>query len=224
MAKAGLTGGSELVGADDVRAAVGAVTDMLSAAPRSAPPWQRRAGQLRWPCRNTLAHVVDCLNWYAANLARRSTSDVESPDVAPTVKPRRLVDGLGSAGAILAATVTAAGPDDRGWHPFGIADRSGFAAMGCDEVLVHGFDLAAGLGRPGRPLPFDAPADLAGRVVRRLFPWAPSDADPWSTLLWANGRVALGDRPPETRWLWHCAPLAEWGGRIRRMRPAPPPS
>jgi hypothetical protein len=212
---------AELVRADDVVQAVDAVTGMLASAPRSAPPWLRRAGQLRWPCRNTLAHMVDCLNWYAANLARRSTSDVESPDIAPTLRPSRLVDGLGSAGALLAAAVTAAEPDDRGWHPFGRADRSGFAAMGCDEVLVHGFDLATGLGRPGKPLPFDVPAELAGRVARRLFPWSPDDEDPWTTLLWANGRVALGARPPERRWLWHCAPLAEWDGRIRRMGAAP---
>jgi hypothetical protein len=210
----------EIVGADDVLTAVGAVTAMLSSAPKSAPPWQRRAGQLRWPCRNTLAHMVDCLNWYAANLARRSTSNVESPDMAPSLRPVRLIDALRSAGAILAAAVTAAAPDDRAWHPFGRADRSGFAAMGCDEVLVHGFDLAAGLGRPGRPLAYDVPAELAGRVVRRLFPWSPTDEDPWATLLWANGRAALGARPPERHWLWHCAPLSEWDGRIRRMREA----
>ena len=215
MAAPGVTPPSELVGADDVLTAVGAVTGMLSFAPKSGPAWQRRAGQLRWTCRHTLAHAVDCLNWYAANLARRSTADVESPDIVPTRKPARLIDGLGSAGAILAAAVRAAAPDDRGWHPYGRADRSGFAAMGCDEVLVHGFDLAAGLGRPGQPLPFDVPAELAGRVARRLFPWSPADEDPWTTLLWANGRVALGARPPQTRWLWHCAPLAEWDGHRR---------
>jgi hypothetical protein len=223
MAPVGLMPSAELVSGDDVMQAVNAVTTTLSAAPRSAPPWQRRAGQLRWSCRTTLAHMVDCLNWYAANLARRSTSDVESPDIAPTLRPARLVDALASAGAILTAAVAGAAPDDRGWHPFGRADRSGFAAMGCDEVLVHGFDLAAGLGRPGHPLPFDVPGELAARVVRRLFPWAPTDEDPWTTLLWANGRVALGTRPPETRWLWHCAPLAEWDGRVRRPRPAPSP-
>jgi hypothetical protein len=137
----------DLVGPDDVMAAVDSVAAMLAAAPRSGPPWERRAGQLRWTCRRTLAHVVDCLNWYAANLARRSTADVESPVIEPTLRPARLVDGLRSGGSILAAAVGAAGSDDRAWHPFGCADRSGFAAMGCDEVLVHGWDLSLGLGR-----------------------------------------------------------------------------
>ena len=155
---------------------------------------------------------MDCLNWYAANLARRSTDDVESPDVVPTLSIPRLVDALRSGGAVLTAAVAAAGPGDRGWHPFGVADRSGFAAMGCDEVLVHGYDLATALG-----LPYDPPLDMAARVARRLFPWSPSDLDPWATLLWANGRADLGDRPAEKRWLWHCAPLDQWDGHIRRL-------
>ena len=207
----------DLVRHDDVLAAVEVVAEMLSKLPEDAA-WGNSAGQLEWTCRDTLAHMVDCLNWYAANLARRSTGDVEIPEVAETMAPPQLVDALRSGGAVLAAAVAAAGVDDRAWHPFGIADRSGFAAMGCDEVLVHGFDLAAGLGKRYEP-----PSELAERVVRRLFPWSPEGEDAWATLLWANGRVALGDRRPETQWLWQCAPLAEWNGEVRRWRPKPPP-
>jgi hypothetical protein len=94
-----------------------------------------------------------------------------------------------------------------------MADASGFAAMGCDEILVHGYDLATGL-----DLAYDPPAAAAEATLRRLFPWAPTDTDPWATLLWANGRAALGEQPPEKRWLWQCAPLAEWNGEIRRRR------
>ena len=180
--------------------------------------WEGAAGQLKWTCRDTLAHMVDCLNWYAANLARRSTGDVEVPEVAETLAPSQLIDALRSGGALLSAAVVASAADDRAWHPFGIADRSGFAAMGCDEVLVHGFDLAVGLGKPYEP-----PSELAERVARRLFPWAPEGEDAWTTLLWANGRGPLGDRPPETHWLWQCAPLSEWDGEVRRWRPKPPP-
>jgi hypothetical protein len=60
------------------------------------------------------------------------------------------------------------------------------------------------------------------RVVRRLFPWAPTDVDPWQALRWACGRTALPDRPrlgPD--WWVHCAPLAEWDGTIKR-RTSPP--
>jgi hypothetical protein len=117
-------------------------------------------------------------------------------------------------GTILGQVIAAAGPDARGWHPFGVADRSGFAAMACDEILVHCFDIATGLGLPFAPLPV-----VPGAVARRIFPWTQDvvDGDDWQALLWANGRAPLRDRPPERDWLWHCAPLDEWDGEIRRM-------
>src|SRR5205814_10489271 len=127
--------------------------------------WDAPAGGLDWTCRHTLAHAADCLVWYAANLARASTHLVEVAELARTAPAPILVDALRSAGALLAAAVTAATPEQRGPHPFGVADRSGFAAMGCDEVLVHGADVAAGLG-----VEFAPPADVVDHVVRRLFP------------------------------------------------------
>ncbi|MGH2728617.1 MAG: hypothetical protein ACRDKS_16725, partial [Actinomycetota bacterium] len=55
--------------------------------------------------------------------------------------------------------------------------------------------------------------DVCARVLARLFPWAPRDAEPWAALLWANGRAPLGDRPRQSgEWVWHCKPLAEWDG------------
>jgi uncharacterized protein (TIGR03083 family) len=138
-----------------------------------------------------------------------------NPEVAELSRSEKatvLVDALRSGGALLAAAVSAAEPDQRGWHPFGIADRSGFAAMGCDEALVHGADLAAGLG-----VTFVPPTAVCEHVVSRIFPWAPAGAEPWAALQWANGRTALGDRQPERRWLWHCAPLTEWDGQPRRL-------
>jgi hypothetical protein len=202
---------ADLVTADDVLVAVATVADALAAPAMSEDRWDDRAGTIEWSCRRTLTHVVDCVNWYAANLARCSTGGVEVAEMDPTVRPAVLLDCLRSAGALLAAAVTAAVPGQRGFHPFGIADRSGFAAMGCDEVLVHGGDLAAGLG-----FDFDPPAEVCARILRRIFPWAPADAEPWAALQWANGRAPLGDLPPERKWLWHCAPLDEWDGQTRR--------
>ena len=207
-----MTDDTDLVTAGDVLAAVASVADALAAAAGNDDLWDAQAGDLEWSCRHTLGHVVDCLVWYGANLARESTGFIEVPEMAPTAAAPILVDALRSGGALLAAAVRAARPDQRGFHPFGIADRSGFAAMGCDEVLVHGVDLAAGLG-----VEYVPPADVCARVARRLFPWAPTDSAPWPALLWANGRSALGDLQPERRWLWHCAPLAEWDGRPRHM-------
>jgi uncharacterized protein (TIGR03083 family) len=200
---------ADLVGAEDVTAATDAVVSAIAPTVEDAERWAGPAGTLRWTCTATLAHMVDCLFWYAASLARRSTEGIEVPEADPAGAPAALVDSLRSGGALLATAVAAAGPDDRGWHLFGVADRSGWAAMGADEVLIHGADLAAGLG-----VAFSPPLAVADHVVRRLFPWTPTDGDPWDRLLWANGRAPLGDRSTSRRWRFHCAPLEEWDGEL----------
>ena len=83
--------------------------------------------------------------------------------------------------------------------------------MHCDELLVHGYDIALGLG-----VAFEPPPDLVRCVRDRLFPWTPA-GDPWTTLLWCNGRVALPDHERLTDWWWHPAPLSTLG------RHPPPP-
>jgi uncharacterized protein (TIGR03083 family) len=199
---------ADLVGADDVLAATDVVVSTLEPTIDDAERWAGPAGTLRWSCTATLAHVVDCAFWYAASLARRSTAGIAVSEADPAGPPAILVESLRSGGALLAMAVANAGPDDRGWHLFGSADRSGWAAMGADEILVHGADVAAGLG-----VAFDPPLDVADHVVRRLFPWAPAGGDPWARLLWANGRADLGDLPASRRWRFHCAPLEEWDGK-----------
>jgi hypothetical protein len=119
-----------------------------------------------------------------------------------------LVRTIGAFATVLAGVVDASPPEARGWHPFGLADASGFAAMACDELLVHTDDAARGL-----EVPFTAPPELARVTLERLFPWAPTDADPWAALLWANGRTDLPGQPRQVDWRWHCAPLEEWDGR-----------
>lgn len=98
----------------------------------------------------------------------------------------------------------------------GMADPSGFAAMACDEMLIHTDDAARGL-----DVSFDPPHELAEPVLRRLFPWVSEVTDPWQQLRWANGRIELDGRPRLTDWAWHCAPLDEWDGTMPR-RPARP--
>jgi uncharacterized protein (TIGR03083 family) len=199
----------EDVTAADVIAAVDYVTSALDPGAGHPERWSGPAGTLRWSCTTTMAHVLDSLLWYAASLARCSTRGIEVIKTSEHTGPSVLLDGLRSGGAVLAVAVTAAGPGDRGWHLFGSADRSGFAAMGADELLVHGADVAAGLG-----LAYDPPRPVCERVARRLFPWAPPGGDPWATLRWANGRAPLGDRPPPRRWQFYCAPLDEWDGIV----------
>lgn len=211
-----MSGAKDQPGSEEVLAATELVARVLESRDLPASDMSRRAGPLRWTCAKTLAHTSDALSWYAANLARRSTTSGEMPYLSARAKPPFMIDCLRSAGALLAAAVRDAPADARGFHSWGRPDRSGFAAMGCDEVLIHGWDLAQGLG-----LEFSPPEQAVERTLRRLFPWAPAsdEADPWDALLWANGRQALGERKRETKWLWHCAPLDEWNGEIRRRKP-----
>jgi hypothetical protein len=98
-----------------------------------------------------------------------------------------------------------------------MADVSSWIALACEEIVLHTDDIAQGLGLGYRP-----PDDLSTDVLARLFPWAPTGIDPWAALRWAAGRSALPDRErlgPD--WYWHCAPLSEWDGTIRK-RTAPP--
>lgn len=195
----------------DVIAAADYLVSALAPAGRELDRWNHLAGHVTWSCRDTIAHVADCCVWYAALLARRAGGPVEVAEMSPALPPATLLDAVVSGAAVLAAVVTAAAPEDRAWHSAGIADRSGFAAMGADEILVHGGDVAAGLS-----ISYAPPPDLCRTVLRRLFPWAPAEADasPWAGLLWANGRARLGNRLPQQDWKWHCAPLSEWDGAV----------
>jgi hypothetical protein len=87
-------------------------------------------------------------------------------------------------------------------------DASGFAALACNEMLIHTSDIAAGLGAR-----FDPRREVCTRVLARLFPWAPGDNDSWETLRWANGRTPMGEHPRlHPNWVAHPAPLDELDG------------
>jgi hypothetical protein len=180
--------------------------------------WSVAAGDLEWDCRRTLDHVVDTLFLYSAYLASRATGRITPPrNGDPSASPERLLASVCVAAAIFTEVARAAPAGTRAFHPAGIADLSGWIALACEEILLHTDDIAQGLGLVYRP-----PDDLSARILARLFPWAPTDVDPWAALRWAAGRAALPDRErlgPD--WYWHCAPLSEWDGTIRK-RSAPP--
>src|SRR3954468_1199059 len=97
-------------------------------------------------------HLVTVLVWYAQDLAAgpEETGAFELTRRADVGLPV-LLRQLDGAATVLARTVDAARPDERGWHDWGIADASGFAGMGCAELLVHAGDAAEALGRPWTP-------------------------------------------------------------------------
>ena len=180
--------------------------------------WDAPAGDLEWSCRRTLDHVADALLFYAAHMSARATARLTPlRNGDPARSPAELLTVVETAAAVLAEVVRAAPAGTRAFHPAGMADPEGFVAMACEEILIHTDDIAHGLG-----LDFQPPDALTARVLARLFPWAPTNVEPWAALRWASGRTALPDRArlgPE--WYWHCAPLAEWDGTIKK-RSAPP--
>jgi len=170
--------------------------------------WTQQAANVDWTVARTVAHIAEGLLWYATDMVggptELSSMDLQVRDDTP---PADLLRTQRAFGLVLARVLDAAAPEDRGWHAFGLPDASGFAGSACDEILVHTADAAGGLG-----LTFEPSKELAEGVLRRLFPDAPTDVDPWQALLWANGRVKLPGRERQSRWRWHCSPLSEWRG------------
>jgi hypothetical protein len=193
------------VTADDLDAAVSAVVSALR--PGTDRDWSAQAAGLDWDCWHTAEHVGDCLLSYAGQLAVRPAARyvrfLASADQDAT--PAEVLEFAEAGGRILAATVRTAPAQARAYHPTGMADPEGFAAMGCVEALLHGHDIAGGLG-----LSLDPPRGLCRGVLDRLFPRAAADlagTDPWEALQWATGRAALPGRPQLHEWRWHGAPL-----------------
>jgi uncharacterized protein (TIGR03083 family) len=201
----GVDGGMVLRAANECRGFLGGTLDR---------DWTRPIPDMDWTVAQAVAHIAESLLWYATDLAA-GPRELSAMDlhVRPETAPADLVAVLGSYATVLARVIDGAAPGARGWHPAGLADASGFAAMACDELLVHTDDAARGLG-----LGFIPTGALSRATLRRLFPWAPGDADPWRALLWANGRVDLPGQERQTGWRWHCAPLEEWDGVKPRTR------
>jgi hypothetical protein len=185
--------------------------------PHSVADWRVRAGDLDWTCRRTLGHIVDALALYSDHLATRAVERWRfKHEVGPDVTIEELLHFVPTQASVL-ARVSEASRDVRAYHPPGMADATGFVAMGCDEILVHTNDICAGLGFPFNPEP-----DLSAKVVARLFPWAPDHPDPWERLLWCNGRIALPDHERlREDWWWWSRPLDEWDGTVH-TRTQPP--
>ena len=188
--------------ADDLDLAVSTVTDGLR--PATGGDWTVRAGTLDWDCWHTAEHIGDCLLSYAGQL-------VTQPDgryvrflakADESANAAEVLEFAETAGRILVATVRSAPATTRAYHPSGMADPAGFAGMGCVEVMLHGEDIAQGLGAT-----LDPPRDLCRRVLARMFPHVPvDDMDPWDLLRWYSGRLPVADRPTPARWHWTSTP------------------
>lgn len=197
-----------MVGASHVRRAAGECVTFLGASIDA--DWDALVPDLDFSVIGVVAHAAEGCLWYAIDLAAGG-KDVEPVEhrVKTDNGSAAVLQTLKTHAAVVASVIEAAPTTSRGYHPMGSADPSGFAAMACDEMLIHTDDAARGLG-----LAFNPAQDLAEAVLRRLFPWVTDVTDPWEQLRWANGRIALGDLPQVSGWAWHCSPLDEWDGRV----------
>ncbi|GLW93464.1 DinB family protein [Actinokineospora globicatena] len=182
-----------------------------------AERWDSQAGSLEWTCWETSEHIADCLFYYAGQLATRVPPTTA---VAFDWAPRReggpaniifaeraagtagLMQVLEACGTFLSSIVTTANPTALAHHTYGESDPEGFAGMGVVETIVHGSDIAEGLGLDWTP-----PDDLCDRVLARLFRYAPEDVHGWRALQWCTGRIDLPGRPRLTEWKWNGNPL-----------------
>lgn len=203
------------VTAEDIDTAVSAAIGLLR--PQLDRDWHVPAGGLQWSCWETLEHTADDLFAYAMQLAPKQPPQDGHTPVAwrhqreggpgstifadPAAGNTGLLQVLDGCATLLIAVVRTTPATVRAHHVFGVSDPEGFAAMGVVEVLVHTHDVAEGL-----RLPWTPPPDLCDRVLRRLFPAVPTDADRWQTLLWATGRAALPGRQLQDSWRWDGTP------------------
>ena len=194
--------------ADDLEATVAADCAALRTAVRL--DWDGPATGLTWSVRSTVEHVADDLFAYAGQIATATpelaeyvpfTYSADRPGEAQvTTHARReagndgVVRVLDACGGMLVSLARTRPAEVRGYHPYGVSDPDGFAAMGTVEVLLHLHDVAAPLG-----LAWDPDPDVVRRVLDRLFPDAPSEEAPWPTLLRVTGRDPAA---PLDGWRW----------------------
>ena len=162
--------------------------------------WQQPAAYVGWSCWRTAEHVSGDFAHYAAQVATGAADHYVTFgwDTSRARTPAELREVLRAASGFLSACVRVAAPDSLAWHPHGMYTPAGYAAIGAAEGIVHGTDIAAGLGLPWTPS--DA---VVGPVLDTVFPGTRRPADPALTaLLLATGR---GLDPAPGRWIYSAA-------------------
>lgn len=171
--------------------------------------WATPANGLDWTCRETMAHILDDLGFYAMLLSGAHRIEGYAPLMEFTPVPGRIegtlwteedagteimLNCLDAVGGLLVAVVATAPPDRIGWHPYGNPDRSALASMGIVELVLHTHDILS-----AHSIDYRGLAEVVSPSLDRIFPHATRTDDPWHDLLTATGRT------PATRgaaWKW----------------------
>jgi hypothetical protein len=187
---------------DDLDEAAAAVVDAWRTG--EGGDWSAPAGTVGWSCARTADHAVDSVHAVALSLAARRTDGYPEwwgpLTMGPDPQPRDLVDGIAAAARLLSAVVATTEPSVRAtiWLRPRVEVRGpgDFPAEGALELLLHGHDVAAGLGVPLAP-----PSGPCERLLAHTAGWPhwrapgwsepqPGSGDPWAELLRAAGRTS----------------------------------
>jgi hypothetical protein len=194
---------------DDVVRAAAVVTAAL--APAVGRDWSVRAGRLDWDVDFTITHMLAPAK-HALYLAARSTRFIAvGLDRWGDASQAERLDAVNGVAAAMANIAAQTPPDARAYHASGMTDAQGYVAMDCLDLLVHGHDVAAGLG-----LNFVPPDELCQAVVARLLPWLADAGPAWETMLRHTGRIG---RSGDDSWTVLKAPLSEWDGAVPIREP-----
>jgi uncharacterized protein (TIGR03083 family) len=168
---------------DCVQAAAAAVVAALR--PGIDADWSVTAGDLEWSVDRTITHMTGAPARYAFYLSSRSTRYVAVSTGRPLEDATRQerLEAIEACAAALAGVAAASPPDAFGFHVSGMRNAEEFLAMACEELLVHTYDVARGLG-----LPYDPPEELCLLVIEQSHPGQDEQRPVWPLLLWLNGR------------------------------------
>jgi hypothetical protein len=178
--------------------------------------WARPIPEMDWTAAEAVSHMAEGTLWYASDLAGARQLEAMELRVPPGMAHADIIRRIGAFATVLARVVDGTPPGTRGRHPMGQADASGFAAMACDELLVHTDDAGRGLGvpyhaagragpgDPGPAVPLDARRrPVAGPAVVRRPHRLPGPAPPGPLALALRPVGGVGwphpGRPPLTR-------------------------
>ena len=167
---------------DSVETAAAVVVAALR--PGMDADWSVRAGNLEWTVDRTIAHMTGAPAKYAFYLSSRSTRFV-AVRVMPSGDATRQerLEAIEGCAAALAGVAATAPRDAVGFHVSGMRTAEQFLAMGCEELLVHAYDVTCGLG-----LPYEPPEDLCRLVIEYMYPGRKVQLPVWPFLVWLSGR------------------------------------
>ncbi len=153
--------------------------------------WTAAAGSLEWTCRQTLDHTIDCVFSYGLQLAALSSGSYlpfTELHALPEATPADLVTGLKAVSYLLSSVARRVSADATASD--GVLDLTShdWCSRAAYEVLLHGHDVAIGLG-----LELEPPRRLCSAILSSdalwMFDRTLGDAsDPWIALLRGSGR------------------------------------